>query len=275
VTLETLEKHRLRNWRQDGNNNIPDPEAAIDFINLVGICPLYKASSEFPNLFQAYVGDANAKGDSGWDTPSGEVYTWRWKIGKTEKAFYAAIVDKKPTWVSWEMLPTCLASVMERRTPDELFDLGLISVNAHKIATVLDEAEGVLSTKELRKQAGFPTGKENRNAYLKAVGELETFLLLAKKMTLGEDSDDMSHALIPIFYRAQTDQALAMSQEDALRDLISNHIKFAAFVNPTVFAKSLKLPKELVMQTMQSLENLKRLDQEGQVLFYDSNLLVE
>jgi hypothetical protein len=271
VNLETLEKHRLRNWRQDGTNSIPNPEAAVDFVNQVGVCPLYKASSEFPNLFQSYVGDPNAKADSGWDTASGEVYSWRWKIGKTDSAFYAAIVGRKPTWVSWPMLPFCLAALMERRTPDELFDLGLISVNAHKIASVLDDAGGVLSTKELRAQAGFPTGKENRNAYLKAVGELESFVLLAKKMAPGEDSDDMSHALIPSFYRAQTDKALAMSQHDGLNELVRVYIKFAAYLKPIAFAKSLKLPKEVVLETLPEL-GLKQIEDQGQTIYFDSNL---
>ena len=40
-----------------------------------------------------------------WDSPAGEVYVWRWALGRKEVAFYSAIVRKRPTWVSWTLLP--------------------------------------------------------------------------------------------------------------------------------------------------------------------------
>jgi hypothetical protein len=164
----TIEQRRLVSWCQDGEHKVPDPEAAKAFIDRVGLCTLYPACTEVPNLLHAYVGDPNYKGNAKWDSPSGHVYTWRWEIGKVQAAFYGVIVGKKPTWVSWPLLPTVLAAFMEPRHPDELYELGELSADALRISQALETTSSPMSTDELRSAAGFPTGKPQRAAYLKA-----------------------------------------------------------------------------------------------------------
>lgn len=80
------------------------------------------------------------------------------------------------------------------RPPQELYDAGEISADALRIAQALEESGGVLTTGELRARTDFPTGKPQRAAYLKAVQELDTRLLLAK--VFSEDDLDMRHALV-------------------------------------------------------------------------------
>ena len=268
MDLSELEKQRLECWCQDGKHSVPDPTAAVDFINKVGICPLYKASDEFPDLFHAHTSDPTQVPDASWDSISGEIYTWRWKIGGTDGAFYAALVAKKPTWVAWKLLPDVLTAFMDRRTPDELFDLGLLSADGHKIAAVLEEAGGVLSTKDLRKEAGFPTGKENRKSFLKAVEELESFLWLAKKTS--EGVDDMSHAYIPTFYKAQSEQAYNSDPADGLKAVLGAYIEVAKFVRPLPFAKAFRIKAEAVESAATSL-GLSQLEESGKTIYYKEN----
>ncbi|MGI8827149.1 MAG: AlkZ-related protein [Chloroflexota bacterium] len=218
-----------------------DQASAPEFIDRVGIATLFPASLEVPNLFHAYLGDPDAHTDSGHDTPSGEVYGWRWYLGRREAAFYSAVVRNRPTWVSWPLLPSILRLVGELRAPDELYDLGEISDHAHRIAGVLENAGGTLSTGELRREAGFPTGKENRAAYLKAVAELDSRMLLAKVFSTTDH--DMRHTLVSVRYAKAVEQAEALSRESALDALLMTYLPQAVYAVPLVLGKHLGVPE--------------------------------
>ena len=159
---ETLTAQRYTNWRQTPETRIAGDEDAPTLIERLGIVTLYPASPEVPNLYHAFVGDPNAKTEAKWDSPSGTVYSWRWTLGRKEAAFYGVLVRKRPTFVSWQMLPAALRLFADLRMPDELYDLGVISASAYRIAHALEEAGGTLSTGLLRDAAGFPTGREQR-----------------------------------------------------------------------------------------------------------------
>src|SRR5947209_6667615 len=94
---------RLARWRQTPETRIANPDEARRLIDQVGVATLYPASPEFPNLFHAFMGDPDAKTDSGHDSPSGQVYAWRWALGRQGTAFYSVLVRGRPTWVSWAL----------------------------------------------------------------------------------------------------------------------------------------------------------------------------
>jgi hypothetical protein len=214
---------------------------AASFIARVGIATLYPASAEIPNLFHAHMGDPDARTDSGHDSPSGYVYSWRWALGRREAAFYSAIVRNRPTWVSWPLVPAVLRLRGDLRDPADLYAAGELSVNAHRIAQALAASGGVLSTGDLRRAAGFPTGKEHRAAYLKAVEELDTRLMLAK--VFSHDDDEMYHALVRTRYPARVTAAEAMTHADALAQLLTAYLPHAVYAVPSVLAKDLRLPE--------------------------------
>ena len=241
VDLQVLHTRRLARWGQTHETRIPDPTAAAQLIARVGVATLYPVSPELPNLFHAYVGDPDAGTDSGWDTPSGEVYGWRWALGRPEAAFYTAIVRGRPTWVHWDLLPAVIRLCGELRMPDELYDVGAISGDAYRVAQALEEPGDVLDTGALRKRAGFPLGKEQRAAYLKAVQELDTRLLLAK--VFDKDDHDMRHALVRERYPRHVAAAEAMTREDALDQLLLTYLPQAVYALPSPLAKALKLPE--------------------------------
>lgn len=248
---EARQERRLKNWCQTPERRIPDPDAATALIERVGIATLFPVSPEIPNLFHAYLGDPDAKTDSGHDSPSGEVYSWRWALGRRDAGFYSAIVRNRPTWVRWSLLPAVLRLRGDLRDPSELHDAGELSRNALRIAEALEASGGVLNTGDLRRAAGFPTGKEYRAAYLKAVDELDTRLLLAK--VFSSDDDEMYHALVRTRYPVQVSTAETMTREDALAQLLTAYLPHAVYAVPTILAKDLRLPEPDVRAALDRL----------------------
>lgn len=239
VDVQPLHALRQQGWRQTPQTRIPDPAAATTLIEQVGIATLYPASPEIPNLLHAFTGDPTYVPGSAWDSPSGHVYGWRWDLGRVEAAFYTAIVRQRPTWVSWPLLPAVLRLRGEPRAPDELYHRGELSENAYRIAQALEASGGVLSTGELRRQAGFPTGKAQRAAYLKAVEELDTRLLLAK--VFAPDDTDMRHALVAYRYPEAVAAAEALLYEDALDAFLTIYLPHAVYAAPALLARHMKL----------------------------------
>jgi len=239
--LAALHARRLQRWRQTPDTHITDSNMAIPLIERLGFVTLYPVSPEIPNLYHAYVGDPNRPTDSKWDSPAGQVYSWRWALGRQKVAFYTALVKKRSTWISWALLPAVLRLWGELRMPDELYDNRLITPEAYRIARALDSAGRPLSTGELRERAGFPTGKEQRTAYLKAVEELETRLLLAK--VFEEGKDDAFHTLVTDHYRQYADAAERLTRESALDAFLAAYLPAAVYALPATLAKHLKLPE--------------------------------
>ena len=233
-------QQRLHNWCQTPETRLPGDHMAPAFIERVGVATLYPASPEIPNLFQAYIGDPDAKTDSGWDTPSGEVYSWRWKVGRKSAAFYTALIRRRPTWIRWSLLPAILRLCGSLRPPEELYEAGLLSGNAYRIAQTLEAAAGALGTGELREQAGFPRGAPSRAAYLKAVEELETHLLLAKVFL--SEGDAMHHTLVRKQYPDLVAAAERLSLDEALDQFLQVYLPQAVYANPTILARDLKIP---------------------------------
>jgi hypothetical protein len=87
--LQQLQAMRLAHWRQTPSTRVPDSAAATELIDQVGIVTLFPASPEIPNVFHAYVGDPHARPESEWDSPAGQVYGWRWELGRSQAAFYS------------------------------------------------------------------------------------------------------------------------------------------------------------------------------------------
>jgi hypothetical protein len=239
--LQELNARRLDRWGQRPETHAADEDAAIELIERAGVVTLFPASPEIPNLYHAYVGSPDARPESEWNSPAGHVYGWRWTLGRRGAGFYTAIVRSRPTWVSWTLLPALLRLRGELRAPDELYGAGELSSGAQRIARVLEESGGVLSTGELRRAAGFPTGKAQRAAYLKAVEELDTRLLLAK--VFSGESEDMSHALVSIRYPEHVAAAERMGREQALELFLKTYLPQAIYALPGPLAKHLKLPE--------------------------------
>lgn len=232
-------QQRLERWGQSPATRVRDPREAVELIARFGVMTHFPTTAELPNLFHAYTGDPAVKVMSEHSGASGEVYTWRWKLGWLNAGFYTAIVRKRPTWVSWGVLPAVLRLCGELRTVDETFDAGELTPGAYRIAQALEAAGGILGTGELRKAAGFPTGKDQRAAFLKAVAELDNRLMVSKVFQDGQQ--EMQHALVEVVYQDQLVAASATSNDAALDILIATYLPNAVFCALTVLAKDLRV----------------------------------
>ncbi|MFI5272791.1 MAG: hypothetical protein ACHQ4H_07130 [Ktedonobacterales bacterium] len=241
-TLAQLHARRIERWRQTPQQRLTGPDDAVTLIDALGLVTLYPASPEIPNLFHAYAGDPEAKTDSHWDSLSGQVFGWRWTLGRRQVAFYTSLIRKRSTWIRWDLLPSTLRLFGDLRMPDELFDMRVISEGAYRIARALDTAEQPLSTGDLRAAAGFVVGKEQRAAYLKAVEELESRMVLAKVLTPG--TDDMSHVLVSAQFRQHLDAADRLSREQALDTLLAAYLPAAVYALPRTLARHLRLSED-------------------------------
>ncbi len=235
-----LHARRLASWGQTPERRIPDAEAAARLIERVGLATLFPASPELPNLFHAYTGDPEARTESAWDSPAVHVYGWRWDLGRAEAAFYTTVVRDRPTWISWALLPAVLRLRADLRPPQELYERGELSADALRLARALATAGGVLTTGDLRRAAGFPTGKAHRAAYLKAVQELDSRMLLAK--VFSPEDTEMRHALVAVRHPDAVTAASKLSTEEALDRLLAAYLPHAIYAVPAVLAKHLRLP---------------------------------
>ncbi len=212
-----LELRRSERWGQTLETCTPNPVAAARLIDRAGIATLFPASPEVANLLHAYTGTTTTKVTADWDSESGHVY-------------------------GWELLPAVLRLRGELRALDELYDDGELSTAAYRIAQALETAGGVLSTGDLRKQAGFPTGKPQRAAYLRAIAELENHLLLAK--VFSQDEEDMYHALVNLRYPQHVAVASRLERGEALEQFLLIYLRCAVYAVPHVLAKHLGLDGE-------------------------------
>ena len=249
--LERLEERRRRGWHQTPDGRLADAEAGAAFVRRAGVVTLFPASSEVPDLFHAHVGDPQARTEMKWSSPTGEVYGWRWGIGRPAAASYTTFVMRRPTWVSWDLLPAVLRLRAPLGTPDELHGAGALSAGALRIARVLTDCDGVLSTGVLRALAGYPTGKAERAAFLRAVAELDDRLLLAK--VFAGDDDDMRHALVHVRYPEHVAAARALTAEAALDRLLMTYLPLAAYTRPAPLAKAMGLPAADVVAGLERL----------------------
>jgi hypothetical protein len=240
-SIADVQALRRERWGQTPDTRLPNAEAAPALINRLGLVTLFQASPEVPNLYHAYMGDPNAKTIAKWDSPSGEVYSWRWTLGRQGVAFYTTLVCRRSTWISWDLLPAVLRLCGERRGTDEMYDTGALTPEAYRIVQALEEAEGTLTTSQLRKAANFPVGKSSRAAYLKALEELEIRLLVAKFFQAGED--DTFHTLLYARYPDYVQQAEALTREAALDQVLATYLPQAVYAVPTVLARHLRLPE--------------------------------
>jgi hypothetical protein len=231
---------RLERWCQVRPQRLRDAAAAAAFVRRVGLATLFPVSPEIPNLYHAHTGDAAARPETTWDSPAGEVYSWRWALGRPEAASYTTFVMRRPTWISWDLFPAALRLRDALQSPEALHATGALSAGAYRIARVLADCDGVLGTGVLRAMAGFPTGKSERAAYLRAIAELDDRLLLAK--VFAADDDEMRHALVHVRYPQHVAAAEALSAPEALDRLLLAYLPHAVYARPTALAKALTLP---------------------------------
>jgi hypothetical protein len=246
---------RLANWCQTPDTRIPDAEVAAEFIARVGLATVFAVSPEIPDLFHAHMGDPDARTEMEWDSPSGLVYSWRWVLGRKKAGFYGTVVRKRPTFVCWSLLPIVLRLWGDLRPPDELFDLGVISAEAYRICEVIERSDRPLSTGEIRREAGFPTGKDYSKAYHKAIDELGSRMVITTEFPADDAGGEGSkhHGLTYSRHPEAMADADRLRFDDAMEEFLRVYLRSAVYVVPKSLARDLKVPVQSLTESLERI----------------------
>ncbi len=253
--IAPIQQRRDEHWAYTPVTRLSSWSDAPTLIERAGLATLFPASPEVASLYAAFVGPG-VPTDSGHSTPSGEVYSWRWELGRREVAFYGTLVRGKPTWVAWDLLPATLRLRGDLRPAEEQAAAGELSADALRLAEALASNGGTLTTGELRRLAGFETGRERRTAYLKAVAELDRRLLVGRGFGPVDDPDDhdMRQTLIATRYPDADAAARELDDDAALRLVLTRYLSAAIFVRPVLLARHLGLTRADIERGLTALE---------------------
>jgi hypothetical protein len=180
ISLESLEAYRSRTFHLLPSLRIGTEKKALDFIREAGFLLLWvsKEQLSLPSLSGAY-------------SPGGEDWGWwEWKQTLPEKkaCFYAKILRRKGTFISWEMFPCFYAVYGSRASHAEEWRAGLLDRAQKRVLDIL-EHEGPLMMKELRLAFG-PPSKDNTRKVKRALEELQKVFRVCSS---GGDTEGWSH----------------------------------------------------------------------------------
>ena len=242
--IDLVQQLRDERWCYTPATRLTSWTGAPALIDRAGLATLFPASPEVADLYAGFVGPG-VPTDSGHSTPSGDVYGWRWELGRRDVAFYGTVVRGKPTWVAWDLLPALLRLRGDLRSAGEQPATGSLSLDAQRIVDALAGNGGTLTTGDLRRTAGFETGRERRAAYLRAIAELDRRLLIGRSFGPIDDPDDhdMRQTLVVTRYPDAIAAASELDADAALRQLLTRYLSAAVFVRPSILARHLGLDR--------------------------------
>jgi hypothetical protein len=131
----------------------------------------------------------------------------------------------------------------------------VISQDAYRIAQVLDQSVEPVGTAQIRKRAGFPTGKEKSAAYHKGLAELENRLLVTSEFSQDDEEGTKHHGLMFVRRRDDVKAAEQMTKEQAVDALLRAYIRTAMYVLPAPLGKHLRVPVEDMTACLAGLES--------------------
>jgi hypothetical protein len=177
ITFEEVEGLRAFHWRLAPTRRLTRESEAIRFIEDQGFVLLMPIrGAELPSVRGATAGD--------WGT------WWDWKQTLPERraCYYAKILRRRGTFISWEWFPRFYAAYADPRPYRRQYREGLLSRDEKRILDLL-ESQGPLMTRELRLTFG-PRSKENTRRVKSIIVDLQTRFLIT---AAGGDTTGWSH----------------------------------------------------------------------------------
>jgi len=175
ILNEIIKQYRAQTFRTQNGQRITTKEQAIKFVNDRGFIYFWPIKGVvLPSLWVAVAGDrpvANAHDDPGH-------VTWRWKdslLGKNAW-YYAKILRKKATMISFEVVPYFYALSKNYGSLEDdyltLYEQGRLTQEAKSVYETLLE-KGPLDTIELRRETHL-TSKTSGSRFDRAMAELQS-----------------------------------------------------------------------------------------------------
>ena len=174
INVEALKRYQAHAYRTQPGQRIHSKEEAVEFVNQRGFIffwPIKEIS--LPSLWSAVAGDrpvADAHDDPGH-------ITWGWKDELLGQRFwyYAKVLRKRATIISWEAAPYFYALSENYGSPEEdyltLYEQGRLTLEAKSVYEALLD-KGPLDTLALRK-ASHLTSRDSDARFSKAITDLQ------------------------------------------------------------------------------------------------------
>jgi len=171
---EALKQYRAQTFRKLPGTRIHTKEEAVEFVNQRGFVFFWPIKEIIlPSLWGAVAGDrpvADAHDDPGH-------VTWGWKdelLGQ-RAWYYAKVLRKRATMISWEAAPCFYALSENYGSPEEdyltLYEQGRLTLEAKNVYEALLD-KGILDTLALRK-ASHLTSPDSDARFNKALTDLQ------------------------------------------------------------------------------------------------------
>jgi hypothetical protein len=263
ITFEEIEALRAFHWRATPARRLTRESEAVRFIEDQGfvlLMPIHGA--ELPSVHGATAGD--------WGT------WWDWKqtLPERKACYYAKILRRRGTFISWDWFPRFYAAYADARPYWRQYREGLLSGDEKRILDLL-ESQGPMMTRELRLAFG-PRSKENTRRVKSIIVDLQTRFLIT---AAGGDTAGWSHHRWDLVERwvgaACLHQAAQLSQTEArtaiVRKLVGNLFMTTPADIAWLLGWELRAVKELVGRLMEEhairLAHVPELD--GEVIVPD------
>lgn len=172
LAIKDVERIRARRYRRSGVRKIRTAEQAVRFIDEMGFVTIMGVPEyDLPDL-------AGASVNPGWHVDSAK-WWWGWKqtLPERKRCYYAKILRRRGTFISWEMFPNFFAVYSSGRSYEDDWAAGLLDRDEKRILDLLAE-RGPMLTRDLR-AAFAPRGKNHTAAFHRALGSLQVSFRIA------------------------------------------------------------------------------------------------
>jgi len=219
LSLQEIERARAYRWRTEDDRRVADERGALRFIRELGFVLLMPISgSELPSLHAA-----TRDSWAWWD--------WKQTLPGRRACYYAKLLRRRGTFVSWEWFPRFYAAYADPRPYWRQYREGLLSREEKQILDLLAE-RGPLMTRDIRLAYG-PRSKANTRLVKSVLVELQRRFLIT---AAGGSTEGWSHHRWDLVDRWVRGDLLLQAQRtprhEARAALILQHVRNALATTP-------------------------------------------
>jgi len=177
LSLDQIESRRAQLWRTAPSRHIASERSALRFIEDLGFVLLMPITgADLPSIHRAAGGE--------W----GVWWDWKQTLPERKACYYAKLLRRRGTFISWEWFPCFYAAYADPRPYRRQYREGLLDRAEKRILDLLAD-RGPLMTREVRLAFG-PRSKENTRLVKGILVELQCRFLIT---AAGGDTAGWSH----------------------------------------------------------------------------------
>ena len=174
LDFEIIQAYRARTFQWQPGQRLHSKEEAVEYVNQRGFVFFWPIQNiPFPSLWTAVAGDRPVADEH--DDPGHVTWGWKDSLLGQRAWYYAKVLRKKATMISFEILPYFYALSENYGSPEEdyltLYEQGRMTQECKAVyETILEK--GPIDTIALRKAARM-TNKESDSRFNKALTDLQ------------------------------------------------------------------------------------------------------